>query len=58
MTVVIVALVVVNLQNVKNHGEFGVLVCALIKAIAIVVFFVIGKAIMHLWPGAIRLHLV
>ena len=49
MTVVIVALVVVNLQNVKNYGEFEFWF-ALIKVIAIVVFLVIGSlAIMHLW---------
>ena len=51
MTVVIVALVVVNLQNVKNYGEFEFWF-ALIKVIAIVVFLVIGSlAIMHLWWG-------
>lgn len=50
MVVVIGALVVVNLQNVKNYGEFEFWF-ALIKVIAIVIFLVIGSlAIMHLWP--------
>ncbi|PJF04241.1 amino acid permease [Acinetobacter seifertii] len=50
MTVVIGALVAVNLQNVKNYGEFEFWF-ALIKVIAIVIFLVIGSlAIMHLWP--------
>ncbi|MDN5691323.1 MAG: amino acid permease, partial [Acinetobacter sp.] len=50
MLVVIVSLVLVNLQNVKNYGEFEFWF-ALIKVIAIVIFLVIGSlAIMHLWP--------
>lgn len=50
MIIVVVALVIVNLQNVKNYGEFEFWF-ALIKVIAIVIFLVIGSlAIMHLWP--------
>ena len=50
MLLVIVSLVLVNLQNVKNYGEFEFWF-ALIKVIAIVIFLVIGSlAIMHLWP--------
>ncbi|MFX2257086.1 amino acid permease [Acinetobacter variabilis] len=50
MLVVIVSLVLVNLQNVKNYGEFEFWF-ALIKVIAIMIFLVIGSlAIMHLWP--------
>jgi GABA permease len=50
MVLVIGGLVAVNLQNVKNYGEFEFWF-ALIKVIAIVVFLVIGSlAIMHLWP--------
>ncbi|MFC3901919.1 gamma-aminobutyrate:proton symporter, AAT family [Acinetobacter marinus] len=50
MLLVIVSLVLVNLQNVKNYGEFEFWF-ALIKVIAIVIFLVIGSlAVMHLWP--------
>ena len=54
MVVVIGALVVVNLQNVKTmvNLSFG----SPIKVIAIVIFLVIGSlAIMHLCLGVIRL---
>lgn len=50
MLFVIVALVIVNMFDVKNYGEFEFWF-ALIKIIAIVLFLVIGSlAIMHLWP--------
>ncbi|QER38343.1 amino acid permease [Acinetobacter suaedae] len=50
MLLVIGSLVWINLQNVKNYGEFEFWF-ALIKVIAIVIFLVIGSlAIMHLWP--------
>ena len=50
MLLVIVALVIVNLQHVKNYGEFEFWF-ALIKVIAIVLFLVIGSlAVLHLWP--------
>ncbi|MHA3049386.1 amino acid permease [Acinetobacter sp. ANC 4641] len=52
MLAVITALVLVNLQNVKNYGEFEFWF-ALIKVIAIIIFLVIGSlAILHLWPWA------
>ncbi|GAA5020014.1 GABA permease [Acinetobacter puyangensis] len=50
MLLVIIGLVWVNLQDVKNYGEFEFWF-ALIKVIAIVLFLVVGSlAIMHLWP--------
>ncbi|MCG2574772.1 amino acid permease [Acinetobacter sp. ME22] len=50
MLAVIISLVIINLQNVKNYGEFEFWF-ALIKVIAIVIFLIIGSlAIMHLWP--------
>jgi GABA permease len=50
MLLVTVALVWVNLRDVKNFGEFEFWF-ALIKVIAIVLFLVFGSlAIMHLWP--------
>ena len=50
MLLVTVALVWVNLRDVKNFGEFEFWF-ALIKVIAIVFFLVFGSlAIMHLWP--------
>ncbi|WP_151960733.1 amino acid permease, partial [Acinetobacter bereziniae] len=50
MLMVIIGLVWVNLQDVKNYGEFEFWF-ALIKVIAIVLFLVVGSlAIMHLWP--------
>ena len=50
MLFVIVALVWINLRDVKNYGEFEFWF-ALIKVIAIVLFLVVGSlAIMHLWP--------
>lgn len=50
MLLVIVGLVWVNLQDVKNYGEFEFWF-ALIKVIAIIMFLVVGSlAIMHLWP--------
>ena len=52
MLAVITALVLVNLQNVKNYGEFEFWF-ALIKVIAIIIFLVIGSlAILHVWPWA------
>ncbi|MBF7688205.1 amino acid permease [Acinetobacter rathckeae] len=52
MLLVIVALVAVNLQNVKKYGEFEFWF-ALIKVVAIVVFLIIGSlAVMHFWPWA------
>lgn len=50
MLLVIIGLIWVNLQDVKNYGEFEFWF-ALIKVIAIVLFLVVGSlAIMHLWP--------
>lgn len=50
MLLVIVGLVWINLQDVKNYGEFEFWF-ALIKVVAIVLFLVVGSlAIMHLWP--------
>lgn len=50
MLLVIVGLVWVNLQDVKNYGEFEFWF-ALIKVIAIVLFLIVGSlAVMHLWP--------
>src|SRR5690606_8296885 len=47
---VTVALVWINLRDVKNFGEFEFWF-ALIKVIAIVLFLVFGSlAVMHLWP--------
>ncbi|WP_151749842.1 amino acid permease [Acinetobacter seifertii] len=50
MLAVIISLVLINLQNVKNYGEFEFWF-ALVKVIAIIIFLIIGSlAIMHLWP--------
>ena len=50
MLLVIVSLVIVNLLDVKNYGEFEFWF-ALIKVVAIVLFLIIGSmAIFHLWP--------
>lgn len=50
MTLVTAALVLVNLMNVKNYGEFEFWF-ALIKVVAIVLFLVVGSlALLHLWP--------
>ncbi|ECE6725745.1 amino acid permease [Acinetobacter ursingii] len=50
MLLVIVSLIWVNLQDVKNYGEFEFWF-ALIKVVAIVLFMVVGSlAIFHLWP--------
>ncbi|ENU16790.1 amino acid permease [Acinetobacter lwoffii] len=50
MLLVTVALVWINLRDVKNFGEFEFWF-ALIKVIAIVLFLVFGSlAVMHLWP--------
>lgn len=50
MLLVIVALVWINLCDVKNYGEFEFWF-ALIKVIAIILFLVFGSlAIFHLWP--------
>lgn len=50
MLMVTVALVWVNLRDVKNFGEFEFWF-ALIKVVAIVLFLVVGSlAIFHLWP--------
>ncbi|MDF7676239.1 amino acid permease [Neisseriaceae bacterium ESL0693] len=50
MLVVIISLVIVNMLDVKNYGEFEFWF-ALIKVVAIVLFLIIGSlAIMHLWP--------
>lgn len=50
MLLVTVALVWINLPDVKNFGEFEFWF-ALIKVIAIVLFLVFGSlAVMHLWP--------
>lgn len=50
MLAVTIALVIINLMDVKNYGEFEFWF-ALIKVVAIVLFLIIGSlAIMHLWP--------
>ncbi|PIT13456.1 amino acid permease [Snodgrassella alvi] len=50
MLAVTIALVIINLMDVKNYGEFEFWF-ALIKVIAIVLFLIVGSlAIMHLWP--------
>ncbi|MFW2178429.1 MULTISPECIES: amino acid permease [unclassified Moraxella] len=50
MLIVTLSLMVVNLMNVKNYGEFEFWF-ALVKVIAIVIFLIIGSlAIMNLWP--------
>ena len=50
MLLVIGSLIWVNLQDVKNYGEFEFWF-ALIKVVAIVMFMVVGSlAIFHLWP--------
>jgi GABA permease len=50
MLLVIGSLVMVNLQHVKNYGEFEFWF-ALIKVVAIVLFLVVGSlAVLHLWP--------
>ena len=50
MLVVTVALVLVNLLNVKNYGEIEFWF-ALIKVVAIVTFMIIGSlAIVNIWP--------
>ncbi|WP_100123262.1 amino acid permease [Snodgrassella alvi] len=50
MLAVTIALVIINLMDVKNYGEFEFWF-ALIKVVAIVLFLIVGSlAIMHLWP--------
>ena len=50
MLALTIGLMLVNLMNVKNYGEFEFWF-ALIKVIAIVIFLIIGSlAILHLWP--------
>ncbi len=50
MLIVTLSLIVVNLMNVKNYGEFEFWF-ALTKVVAIVVFLIIGSlAVLHLWP--------
>ena len=50
MLAVTVALVVINLMDVKNYGEFEFWF-ALIKVVAIVLFLIVGSlAIIYLWP--------
>lgn len=50
MLLVTLSLIIVNLMNVKNYGEFEFWF-ALTKVLAIVVFLIIGSlAVMNLWP--------
>ena len=50
MLAVTLALIIINLMDVKNYGEFEFWF-ALIKVVAIILFLIVGSlAIIHLWP--------